>query len=103
MKTLRVIAIGFLFLSERLAANATNLEITIAPRFNHAPLVFDSLTNQTTAGQKISVTRLDFLVSDIALRRTGGHVDSRIEPIRLYQRSRRSHQFHRGESAPREF
>jgi cytochrome c peroxidase len=70
MKTLRVIAIGILLLTQGLAANATNLEITIAPRFNNAPLVFDS--NQTAAGQTISVSRLDFLVSDIALRRTGG-------------------------------
>jgi cytochrome c peroxidase len=53
-------------------AHGANLQITILPRFNNAPLVFDSLTNQTAAGQKISVTRLDFLLSDIALRRTGG-------------------------------
>ncbi len=72
MKTLRVIAISLLLLSHSRAANAASLEIKILPRFNNAPLVFDSLTNQTAAGQKISVTRLDFLMSGIALRRTGG-------------------------------
>jgi cytochrome c peroxidase len=54
------------------AARAANLEITFAPRFNGAPLAFDWLTNQTAAGQTVSVTRLDFLVSDIVLHRTDG-------------------------------
>jgi cytochrome c peroxidase len=72
MKTLRAIALGISLLSQWRVAQAANLEITILPRFNNARLVFDSLTNQTAAGQKISVTRLDFLVSNIALRHTGG-------------------------------
>jgi cytochrome c peroxidase len=72
MKTLRSIAIGFVVLSNCNAALAANLEITFVPRFNGAPLVFDSLANQTAAGQTISVTRLDFLVSDIALHRADG-------------------------------
>jgi cytochrome c peroxidase len=55
-----------------LGGSATTLEVEIAPLFNGAPLVFDSLTNVTAAGQKISVTRLDFLVSNIALRRADG-------------------------------
>jgi cytochrome c peroxidase len=68
----RVLVIAILVLSQWLTARAATLEITIQPCFNQAPLIFDSLTNQTAAGQKISVTRLDFLVSGIALRRTGG-------------------------------
>jgi cytochrome c peroxidase len=72
MKTLRAMAVGILMASHWRAAWAANLAITILPRFNGAPLAFDALTNQTAAGQKISVTRLDFLVSDIAVRRAGG-------------------------------
>ena len=72
MKTLRVMTVAVLILGQRQLSRAANLEITIQPRFNQAPLVFDSLTNQTVAGQNISVTRLDFLVSDIALHRVGG-------------------------------
>jgi cytochrome c peroxidase len=53
-------------------AGAADLRLEFVPRFNHAPLVFDALTNQTAAGQNISVTRLDFLASDIALRRADG-------------------------------
>lgn len=53
-------------------ALSANLEVKIIPRFDGVPLVFDSVTNQTAARQKISVTRLDFLLSDIALRRTDG-------------------------------
>jgi cytochrome c peroxidase len=59
-----------LFLST--GAGAVDLRVDFVPRFNHAPLVFDALQNQTAAGQKISVTRLDFLASDIALRRADG-------------------------------
>jgi cytochrome c peroxidase len=54
------------------AARGASLEVSIVPRFNQAPLVFDALTNQTGAGQKISVTRLDFILSEIALHRAGG-------------------------------
>jgi cytochrome c peroxidase len=53
-------------------AGAADLHVEFVPCFNGASLVFDALTNQTAAGQKISVTRLDFLVSDIALRRADG-------------------------------
>jgi cytochrome c peroxidase len=49
-----------------------SLRIAIDPRFGGAPLVFDALTNATVAGQRVSVTRLDFLLSRPALRRTDG-------------------------------
>lgn len=59
------------------AANAhagpgRSLVITIDPRFKDAPLEFDTLTHRTAAGQAISVTRLDFLLSNVSLRRADG-------------------------------
>ena len=53
-------------------ALGASITVQIAPRFNGAPLAFDALTNKTAAGQNISVTRLDFLMSDFALRQTDG-------------------------------
>jgi hypothetical protein len=53
-------------------AGAADLRVDFLPQFNGAPLAFDALKNQTAAGQKISVTRLDFLASDISLRRDDG-------------------------------
>ena len=53
-------------------AAAADLRVDFLPQFNGKPLVFDSPANQTTGGRKISVTRLDFLLSDIALRRADG-------------------------------
>jgi cytochrome c peroxidase len=53
-------------------AAGSDLQVDFVPRFNQAPLIFDSLTNFTAAGQVISVTRLDFLLSKIALRRADG-------------------------------
>jgi len=55
-----------------ISAVAADLRVDFAPQFNGSPLVFDALKNKTAAGQKISVTRLDFLASEIALRRTDG-------------------------------
>src|SRR6185503_5431083 len=72
MKTLRAIAFGLLLSSPWLDTRAANLEITFMPRFNGEPLAFDALNNQTAAGQAISVTRLDFLVSNLALHRADG-------------------------------
>jgi cytochrome c peroxidase len=64
----------FLFLAVGTAVPAagSDLQVDFVPRFNQAPLVFDSLMNSTAAGQVVSVTRLDFLLSDIALRRADG-------------------------------
>ena len=44
----------------------------IQPEFRSQPLVLDALTNVTSAGQVISVTRLDCLVSGVGLRRSDG-------------------------------
>jgi cytochrome c peroxidase len=72
MKTPRAILFGLMAAGLVRLAAASDLEVVIAPRLNGAPLVFDSLNNKTAGGQKISVTRLDFLVSDVALRRVNG-------------------------------
>jgi cytochrome c peroxidase len=52
--------------------NFCSLQVRIEPRFNSRPLVFDALALTNAAGQSLSVTRLDFLLSDIALRRSDG-------------------------------
>jgi hypothetical protein len=46
-----------------------NLDVEIIPQCKGAPLVFDALAHTTGAGQGISVTRLDFLMSNFLLRR----------------------------------
>lgn len=51
---------------------AAELRVEFVPQFSGAPLVFDTLTNQTASGQTISITRLDFLLSDFSLRRADG-------------------------------
>jgi hypothetical protein len=53
-------------------ALGASLPIHFVPRFNNAPLSFDTLTNVTTSRQRISVTRLDFLLSSFSLRQTNG-------------------------------
>jgi cytochrome c peroxidase len=53
-------------------AAAADLRMNFIPQFNGAPLTFDALKYQTGAGQKISVSRFDFLASEIALRRADG-------------------------------
>ena len=55
-----------------MAAASHDLRVTVTPRFNGAPLAFDALTNVTAAGQRIAVTRLDFLLSRLGLRQTNG-------------------------------
>jgi len=53
-------------------AEASDLRVDFVPQFNGTPLAFDALQNLTAAGQKISVTRLDFLASDVSLHRDDG-------------------------------
>ena len=54
------------------SALASDLRVRLDLRFNGAPLVFDSPANTNAAGQAVSISRLDFLLSDFALRRTDG-------------------------------
>lgn len=51
------------------SAQAHGLKVSVTPYFSSTPLVFDSLTNLNAAGQELSVTRLDFLLSDFRLAR----------------------------------
>ncbi len=53
-------------------ASTATLRVNITPQFSGQSLAFDSITNLTAAGQQISVTRLDFLISNFALRRADG-------------------------------
>src|SRR3989442_3949358 len=52
------------------AASAAELAVKIVPRFNGEPLEFSSIPTRTAAGQGISVTRIDRLLSKFALRST---------------------------------
>jgi cytochrome c peroxidase len=47
---------------------AASLDISIQPRFNGTPLTYDTIILPTKSGQTISVSRLDMLLSRIALR-----------------------------------
>jgi cytochrome c peroxidase len=55
-----------------MGAAGADLRVDFVPQFDGGPLVFDSLTNRIASGQNISVTRLDFLLSGISLRRADG-------------------------------
>ena len=49
-----------------------NLQFTVAPVYRAAPLTLNELSLTNAAGQEYSVTRLDFLVSEVGLRGTNG-------------------------------
>ncbi len=54
------------------AVRGGDLRMGMDAQFRGASLAFDTLANLTAAGRRISVTRLDFLLSQPALRRTDG-------------------------------
>lgn len=56
----------------RAAAPTHDLRVEMAPQFGGKPLAYDAITNTTAAKQRVSVTRLDLLISGIALRRDDG-------------------------------
>lgn len=69
------LVVGLLFLTIALApllATSGTISVSIQTRWAGQPIRFDSITNSTSAGQRISVKRLDFFLSNIALRRTDG-------------------------------
>jgi cytochrome c peroxidase len=72
MKPAQTKFVLFIVTAITLSSAAADLRINFIPQFNGAPLAFDALKYQTTAGQKISVSRLDYLASEIALRRADG-------------------------------
>ena len=49
-----------------------NLRVEIITQFNGAPIDFDSVTHTTVAGQEVTLTRLDFMDLNPALRRNDG-------------------------------
>lgn len=53
-------------------AAAPVLDVSVEARFGDAPLRFDATAHEIASGQRISVTRLDLLLSDVALRGTDG-------------------------------
>src|SRR5436190_19244364 len=62
-------SVGF---SRAAAAETYGLKLRFIPRNGNGALLFDSLSLTNLAGQNCSVTRLDFLMSDVALRRADG-------------------------------
>src|SRR5262245_56268092 len=54
------------------APNAHQLQVRIAPQFKGAPLSFDRVDHTTAGGQRISVTRLDFLLSELCILNEAG-------------------------------
>ena len=55
------------------ADSARKIKVQIVPKFEGRPLAFEKLSLTNSAGQIFSVTRLDFLLSDFALRRSDGN------------------------------
>ena len=54
------------------ASAASTLHVQIEPRFGGAPLAFDTLAFETEAGQRVSVSRCDLLLSGVALKKADG-------------------------------
>ena len=71
MKPGRICRLAILALSIA-SASAADLKLDILPRWTGAPLEFDALALATPAGQPVSVTRLDLLLSRFALHRVDG-------------------------------
>ena len=67
-----IVAIALATMTRAGGASGHSLRVVCEPRFAGAPLIFDTLTNTTAGGQQVSVTRLDFLLSNISLRRAEG-------------------------------
>ncbi|MFA6546651.1 MAG: MbnP family protein [Limisphaerales bacterium] len=61
-----------LWLSQRARGAESEVTVSIEPCFRGGPLVFDQLRCTNAAGQSIAVTRLDMLLSGIAVRRVNG-------------------------------
>src|SRR3954464_1756572 len=59
-------------LSWRATASSYPLRIEFVSQFAESPLALGSLTHTNASGQLLSITRLDFLVSNIAVRRADG-------------------------------
>ena len=72
MKRARISLVLWLVTAAAFSSAGGDLQIKFIPQFNGVSLDFDALKNRTANGQVISITRLDFILSDIALRRGDG-------------------------------
>jgi cytochrome c peroxidase len=61
-----------LLLTLCVAARGAELDLAVRPAFNGSPLLLDSLRYENAAHETLSVTRLSYLLSGIALEREGG-------------------------------
>ena len=61
-----------LWLTQRARGAENEVTVSFEPQFRGQPLVFDELRATNTAGQAIAITRLDLLLSGLAVRRTNG-------------------------------
>lgn len=66
-----VLLLGIIFIATNIAS-AGSLSVKVIAQYNNLPLVFDSIALTNNSGQKFSVTRLDFLLSDVAVHRSDG-------------------------------
>ncbi|MEN9576325.1 MAG: hypothetical protein RL514_4180 [Verrucomicrobiota bacterium] len=65
--------LGLLLWLTQLARGAqTEVTVAFAPQFRGQPLVFDELRATNSSGQALGITRLDLLLSGLAVRRTNG-------------------------------
>lgn len=69
--TLAVLGL-LLWLTQRARGVESEVTVSIEPLFRGRPLVFDQLHCTNTTGQALAVTRLDMLLSGVAVRRTNG-------------------------------
>jgi cytochrome c peroxidase len=61
-----------LWLAQHASGAETEVTVSLSPRFRGEPLVFDELRATNSAGQAFAVTRLDLLLSGVAVRRANG-------------------------------
>ena len=66
------------FIGLLLAGTAHGLDIRVRPRWGDQPLAFDRFACTNDAGQTLSITRLDFLLSEFAVQNESGEW----EPLR---------------------
>ena len=61
-----------LWLTQRARGAQTEVIVSFEPQFRGQPLVFDELRATNNSGQALAITRLDLLLSGLAVRRTNG-------------------------------
>jgi len=61
-----------LWLTQHARGAESEVTVSLAPRFRGEPLVFDQMRCTNSTGQALAVTRLDLLLSGVAVRRANG-------------------------------